>query len=312
MWQVASLEYLSNTELLVQYSENTIVMRYLLHDINEKPLAWVRIHLDRELMLHGRGVIEDVLLQLAAVALVTGLVLLVTVQWWLVRPVARLRRAVARISDSKRWEEQLVVDRPDEIGALTRGINVLLSVLRKQVDALEETSSTDALTGIANRRQFDVRLDDELARLGRRTVPLSLLLMDVDHFKRFNDRYGHPQGDNVLRQFGALLRASCRHQDLPARVGGEEFALILPDTDGAGATAMADKVMQALAVLALEHETSPTAPVVTVSIGIATWPAPQDGGAASLYAQADKALYAAKQLGRNRVRSYGSAEAPTA
>jgi diguanylate cyclase (GGDEF)-like protein len=310
-WELPALQYLSNTHLPAQFSANAIAMQYLLHDVNEKPLAWVRIHMGRELMMHGHNVIQDVLLQLATVALATGLVLLLTVQWWLVRPVSRLRRAVANIGDTKRWEKQLVVDRPDEIGELTQGINSLLSVLRKQVDALEEISSTDALTSIANRRRFDLRLDDELARLGRRTGSLSLLLVDIDHFKRYNDRYGHPQGDEVLRQFGALLSSSCRQQDLPARVGGEEFALILPDTDEAGALAMAYKIMESLATLALEHDASPSASVVTVSMGAATWPVAQDGGAEAFYAQADKALYAAKHLGRNRVCAYGSPYVPS-
>jgi diguanylate cyclase (GGDEF)-like protein len=310
-WELPALRYLLNTQLPAQFSASAIAMQYLLHDVNEKPLAWVRIHMGRELMTHGRNVIQDVLLQLASVAFATGLVLLLTVHWWLVRPVSRLRRAVAKISDTKRWDKELVVDRPDEIGELTQGINSLLSVLRKQVDALEEISSTDALTSIANRRRFDLRLDDELARLGRRTGSLSLLLVDVDHFKRYNDRYGHPQGDEVLRQFGALLSSSCRQQDLPARVGGEEFALILPDTDEAGALAMAYKIMESLATLALEHDASPTASVVTVSMGAATWPVAQDGGAETFYAQADKALYAAKHLGRNRVCAYGSPYVPS-
>ncbi|QDL56215.1 GGDEF domain-containing protein [Rhodoferax aquaticus] len=310
-WTLPALTYLSNTQLPAQFSANAIAMQYLLHDLNEKPLAQVRIHMGRELMTHGRNVIQDVLFQLATVAFATGLVLLLTVHWWLVHPVSRLRRALAKISHTKRWDKPLVVDRPDEIGALTQGINSLLSVLRKQVDALEETSSTDALTGISNRRRFDLRLDDELARLGRRTGALSLLLLDIDHFKRYNDRYGHPQGDAVLRQFGALLGSSCRRQDLPARVGGEEFALILPDTDEAGAKAMADKIMESLATLALEHDASPTASVVTVSMGVATWSVLQAGGDETFYAQADKALYAAKHLGRNRVCAYGSPYVPS-
>lgn len=310
-WKLPSFQHLSNTELVVQVSENSLVMHHLLHDINEKPIAWVSVKLDRELMLQGRKVIRDVLIQLAVVALVTGLVLLVTVQWWLVRPITRLRRSVTLIGETKGWHMQLVVDRPDEIGALAKGINGLLEALRTHVDALTKLSSTDALTGIANRRQFDARLADELARLGRRTGPLSLLLIDVDHFKLYNDRYGHPQGDEVLRQLGVLLRASCRKQDLPARVGGEEFALILPDTDEAGATAMADKIMGALAVLAVEHDHSTTDRMVTVSIGVTTWHAAQDGGADALYAQADKALYAAKQLGRNRVCTFGTPSAPS-
>lgn len=308
-WELAAFKYLTHKTLRVQYSDNSLAMQYLLHDINDHPLVWVNIQLDRELMEQGRKVIRDVLIQLAVVALVTGLVLLVTVQWWLVRPITRLRRSVTIIGETKGWHMRLVVDRPDEIGALAKGINGLLEVLRTHVDALTKLSSTDALTGIANRRQFDARLADELARLGRRTGPLSLLLMDVDHFKSYNDRYGHPQGDEVLRQLGVLLKASCRKQDLPARVGGEEFALILPDTDDAGAIAMADKIMKALAAMALEHDTSTTDRVVTVSIGATTWNTPQNGGADTLYVQADKALYAAKQLGRNRVCTFDSSSA---
>lgn len=305
-WQLPALQYLSNTELTVKFSKDAIAMQYLLHDVNELPLTWVQIHMDRELIMHGRKVIMNVLVQLAAVALVTGLVLLFTVQWWLVRPISRLRHNVAKIGETKHWHTQLAVDRPDEIGALTQGINSLLAVLQKQVHTLEELSSTDALTGIANRRRFDLRLEIELSRLKRGKGPLSLLLMDADHFKHYNDRYGHPQGDEFLRQFGALLGASCRQQDLPARVGGEEFALILPDTDGEGAMAMAEKIMATLAALAFKHDASPTASVVTVSIGVTTWHMVEKRGAAALYAQADQALYTAKQAGRNRACAFSS------
>jgi len=309
-WQLPAFQFLPNNAVQVQFAAEAIAMQYLLQDLNGKPLSSVRIQMDRKLMAQGQRVIQDVLVQLAAVALVTGLVLLLTVHWWLVRPIARLRADVAQISATRHWSQTLVYDRPDEIGALTHGINGLLAVLRQQVEVLETLSSTDALTGIANRRQFDERLDHELVRLGRRAEPLSLLLVDVDHFKLYNDRYGHPEGDAVLRQLGALLRASCRKQDLPARVGGEEFVLLLPDTDVAGACAMADKLMRALAALALVHDSSPTAPMVTVSIGIASWSELHAAGAVALFAQADKALYAAKNNGRMRACVYGTPDVP--
>ena len=309
-WKLSDFQHLQHGDLHVQVAPAAITLQYQLLDLEAEPLSWVRIRMDRKLMEQGQRVIQDVLIQLAVVALATGLVLLITVHWWLVRPIARLRNDVAALSATRRWDETLSYGRPDEIGALTQGINGLLAVLRQQVDALETLSSTDALTGIANRRQFDERLAHELVRLGRLTKPLSLLLLDVDHFKPYNDHYGHPEGDGVLRHLGALLRASCRQQDLPARVGGEEFALLLPDTDSSGATAMADKVMKALAALALVHDRSPTAPVVTVSIGIATWPSVQEGGPAELFAQADKALYAAKHGGRHRACVYGTPDVP--
>lgn len=309
-WQLPAFQYLPKSELYAEFSKDNMAMQYLLLDLNEHPLSWVRIRMHRDLMEQGQRVMVNVLLQLAVVALATGLVLLMTVHWWLVRPIGRLRGAVADISATRRWERTLAYDRPDEIGALTQGINSLLAVLHEQVGALEALSSTDALTGIANRRQFDERLAHELVRLGRHSEPLSLLLLDVDHFKLYNDHYGHPAGDDVLRQLGALLRASCRQQDLPARLGGEEFGLLLPDTDAAGAAAMADKVMKALAALAIGHEHSLTASQVTVSIGVVTWPRVQDGGAAEFFAQADKALYAAKHGGRQRACVYGAPGVP--
>lgn len=309
-WRASDFQHLSHGDLRAHFGSDVITLRYQLQDLEAKPLSWLHIRLDRKLMAQGQRVIKDVLVQLAVVALATGLVLLLTVHWWLVRPIARLRSDVAELSATRQWGETLAYDRPDEIGALTQGINGLLAVLRQQVEVLETLSSTDALTGIANRRQFDERLAHELMRLGRRTRPLSLLILDVDHFKLYNDRYGHPEGDMVLRKLGALLRASCRQQDLPARVGGEEFALLLPDTDATGASAMAEKVMKALAALALVHDSSPTAPVVTVSIGIASWPTLQEGGATEIFAQADKALYAAKHGGRMRACVYGTPEVP--
>jgi diguanylate cyclase (GGDEF)-like protein len=114
----------------------------------------------------------------------------------------------------------------------------------------------------------------------------------------------------VLRNLGLLLRTVGRTQDMPARVGGEEFALLLPDTDTAGAQAMADKVMQALAQLELPHAASPTAHRVSVSVGVVTWAQSGSGGAVALLAQADKALYAAKHGGRMRACVYGTPEVP--
>ena len=176
-WPMPALQYLSTAALHVQFAPGTISMRYLLRDLEEQPLSWVHIQMDRKLMLQAQDVIRDVLLQLTMVALATGLVLLFTVHRWLVRPIARLRVDVAELSAKRQWERTLRSDRPDEIGALTQGINSLLAVLREQVGALETLSNTDALTGIANRRQFDERLAHELARLGRRSGPLSLCLL---------------------------------------------------------------------------------------------------------------------------------------
>jgi diguanylate cyclase (GGDEF)-like protein len=171
---------------------------------------------------------------------------------------------------------------------------------RLQVE-LARLSLTDALTGLANRRRFEKTF--ERAREGARRTgrSLSLLLVDADHFKRFNDRYGHPVGDEVLKGLARCLSASVhRPDDLVARVGGEEFAMLLPDTDGDGAARIAAKVHETIATLGVASA-GIGAGAVTVSVGLASWDGRRDG-AEDLYRNADAALYEAKAGGRNRTR----------
>jgi diguanylate cyclase (GGDEF)-like protein len=166
---------------------------------------------------------------------------------------------------------------------------------------LETLSHQDGLTGIANRRAFDFLIARQFAEAMRRREPLSVVLCDVDDFKAYNDHYGHLAGDECLRQLAAALQRSCkRGTDVAARYGGEEFALVLPDTPQEGALRVFETVQRELAALAIRHEHSPTAAVVTLSAGIATYSAGRDRTPQDLIARADEALYRAKQLGRNR------------
>ncbi|MCJ1884177.1 sensor domain-containing diguanylate cyclase [Pseudomonas sp. LA21] len=178
--------------------------------------------------------------------------------------------------------------------------------LLKANHQLEVLASRDPLTGLQNRRSFDDRLTAELRRAYREQSPLSLLLIDVDYFKRFNDTYGHPAGDDCLRNIGQLLADSVRRPgDLAARYGGEELAVILPNTDNAGAQAVAEQFLQHLWQSNLTHVGSPFGRV-TASIGIATLPAGSDAPAAALIGTADQALYRAKGAGRNRLDNASS------
>ncbi|MFV3307831.1 diguanylate cyclase [Pseudomonas sp. NY15181] len=168
---------------------------------------------------------------------------------------------------------------------------------------LEVLASRDPLTGLQNRRSFDDHLAAELRRAHREQAPLSLLLIDVDYFKRFNDTYGHPAGDDCLRSIGQLLTDRVRRPgDLTARYGGEELAVILPSTDSAGAQAVAEQILQRLWQSNLTHVGSPFGRV-TASIGIATLPAGSGASATALIGAADQALYRAKADGRNRLDS---------
>jgi len=170
---------------------------------------------------------------------------------------------------------------------------------------LTRVSATDALTQAANRRAFEERLEEEWRRAARDVVPLTLLMIDIDHFKAYNDRYGHQAGDECLklitRDFRMRLR---RPADFLARYGGEEFAIILPDTDLSGALVVAEDLRRRTMALEIAHSASPVAGVVTLSIGVAeAEPTANSSSPADLVAASDRALYQAKGLGRNRVKT---------
>jgi len=167
---------------------------------------------------------------------------------------------------------------------------------------LQQLAHTDKLTGLANRRRFDEILEHELRRAQRAGASLALILIDVDFFKKFNDRYGHPAGDACLQAVAGVLAGQVnRNRDLPARYGGEEFAVVLPDTDAAGAMAVAERLRHEIEALRLPHHESPF-DVVTASLGVSAI-APGAGDSPDplgLVARADRHLYQAKHAGRNR------------
>jgi len=167
---------------------------------------------------------------------------------------------------------------------------------------LRQLLSTDALTGIANRRRFDAALEREWRRCRRAGTALSLLMIDVDHFKPYNDQLGHQQGDDCLRQVARLLvDGAGRAGDLVARYGGEEFVCMLPDNGMAGALAVANKLVAAVRHADIYHPRSPAGARLTISIGVATTK-DLSGEPGALMVFADKLLYAAKAAGRNQVK----------
>jgi diguanylate cyclase (GGDEF)-like protein/PAS domain S-box-containing protein len=174
--------------------------------------------------------------------------------------------------------------------------------LHSTTDELKHLVRTDGLTGLLNRRAFDDVLDGEIRRTGRAGTPLSLLLIDVDHFKAFNDHYGHPAGDDCLQRLSQVLKTSLkRPADTAARYGGEEFAAILPDTDEDGAYLVAESFRRALADIGITHRGGDKGHV-TASVGVATYmPDNLRRSAPELIQAADEALYSAKAAGRDRV-----------
>jgi diguanylate cyclase (GGDEF)-like protein len=189
-------------------------------------------------------------------------------------------------------------------------VAVVVATLRRrvdeQVDDLRDRADTDALTGLLNHGAFGTALEDELGRCGRTDEPATLLLLDIDHFKLVNDRYGHLQGDRTLKVVSAVLSAHKRRDDLLGRVGGEEFALLLPQAGLDAAHGVAERIR-----VAVRDATASSPCPLTVSIGIATV-SPAATTSHALMHAADRALYAAKARGRDRAIDLEPARAAAA
>jgi len=213
-------------------------------------------------------------------------------------------------SDASEEEDGLAAGAVDFI-AKSASANVMrarvgtLITLKRQSDLLRRMARIDALTGLANRRHFDEILGSEWRRCTRSGKPLSLVLIDLDHFKLFNDHYGHQAGDSCLQQVSACLKAGfARSHDLVARYGGEEFVCVMPETSLEGAEAKAKALERAVRALRIPHDKSAVAGgIVTISLGVAVAMPNVGDDCAALILCADRSLYLAKDAGRGQVRA---------
>jgi diguanylate cyclase (GGDEF)-like protein len=210
--------------------------------------------------------------------------------------------------DNSSWYHYVAVKLGDGFAVTVRDIT-----FRKQTELdlqeanrkLELIANLDGLTQIANRRRFDDYLSSEWQRHQREQNPLALILIDIDYFKRYNDSYGHQGGDDCLvRVAQAIAKVPERPTDLVARYGGEEFAVILSNTDKEGAIKIAEAIQEAIALLAISHESSEISTQVTLSIGVVSFVPTTNLESKTVIAHADQALYTAKDRGRNQVVAY--------
>lgn len=207
---------------------------------------------------------------------------------------ATLRLLLERLA-SEKSDLEIILD------TTTDHSDTIEALLYDRALSLTREATIDGLTQIANRRAFDQRLEKEWQRLARENLPMSLLLCDVDFFKRYNDRYGHPAGDDCLRAVAQAIESCIRRPaDLAARYGGEEFAVILPNTEQNGAIFVANKISKAIAALEIVHDTSYVKDRVSLSIGISTTQPKRKAESRKLIESADRALYLAKSEGRDR------------
>lgn len=245
---------------------------------------------------------HSLLLQVAlwSLLMVAGLfVLIYYLSGHIVRPLADLKHSAQSLSQGKLLTPRHT-ERDDEIGELARSFAHMSRTLKEKEHQLFALATTDPLTGCLNRRAFSNAACEEYERARRSGRSLALCLMDLDHFKRVNDRYGHSLGDQVLEQFCHRTRSLLRSSDKLGRFGGEEFIVLLPDTSLEGAKLLAERLRQAIATMVIKEGETQVVPV-TVSIGVTEW-APGSTYTETV-SRADKLLYQAKAFGRNRVES---------
>lgn len=217
----------------------------------------------------------------------------------MVRDVRRLTQTAAKYAEGD-YDTRAEVNSRGELRELAEALNAMADRIAQRRAELVDLATTDPLTGLPNRRALRAGMTRELDHARRRGAPLSLILLDLDHFKAVNDEYGHLAGDLVLRQVGKILQSQVRSTDMAGRHGGEEFAVLLPDTGHDAALGTAERVRSALSHTPIEFQGHTVR--VTASLGVVTYP---EHGLTSeeLVRRADVALYAAKRAGRDRVHS---------
>ncbi|MCH8550835.1 MAG: diguanylate cyclase [Natronospirillum sp.] len=292
----------------------------------------VTTYLPRDITLSGAQTLQQVITAFVLVCLLAALV-----TWWVLRrhlvtPLQSLTSEIQQITSTGNYAKQSTLQSNDEIGQLAGNFNNLLRTVDKKHQELSELntklnkeharlistqqelqranfelkslSEKDALTGLYNRLALDRKLEWDWAILGRAGAPLSILLIDIDLFKQYNDHYGHQAGDDCLRRVAiAMESVALRDSDMVARYGGEEFIVLLPNTAKDAAIKLANRLLQVIKDEAIEHQHSPIEKILTVSIGVASAVPQKDHSVKSLVDAADKALYRAKENGRGRVEN---------
>lgn len=294
---------------LIRYADDFIYSYRLQDGLVGGVLCLVVGHKSAEIIQHGRAVQRMVMSCSVIVSVLLLLAVFFVFRRTVTSPLLFLNGKTKEIIKSGNFSATIEVGGAGEIADLGRSINGLLQriVSHEQLlfaanNKLLEQSLTDALTGLANRRDFDAYIKKEWTRLQRSGFPMSIIMCDVDYFKKYNDAYGHQQGDTCLQSLAeALDNAVRRPPDLVARYGGEEFIIILPETDTKGALHIAHKICTEVRALKIEHIVSDVSPCVTISVGVATLIPYEQAKPEYLVRMADEALYLAKEYGRNRV-----------
>jgi len=277
------------------HTEGTIDVLYESHNVNLYNIEELRTEANSNFLFT-----QTITMTGFITGIVTFITAIIAMFRFVLQPARNLLHSMEEFGRGE-MRHRIKVTSTDEFGALAVGFNRMAENLERDQAKLAELAIRDSLTGLYNRREFERLLNDEIHRFRRHGHPVSLLILDLDHFKQINDRYGHQVGDEALRTVAGLITNESRTGDVIARYGGEELAVILPETGAENAAALAERTCQAIAEFPIMISPKEAIPI-TVSIGTAT--VPDDAHTArDLVTAADLAMYEAKRNGRNCVRA---------
>lgn len=298
---------LGSAEVVYEIQKDLMRLSWPVQDLAKKNLGYIEMEWPRRLSHQARDDLDGVRWQFIAFFAAMAIGFLFILDRQVIRRLVGFGAQLRGINQSSDWHKRIDVDGDDEISDLANDTNQLLGIISHQVENLNLLAETDALTRLPNRRKFDNFLQHALLTVARSKRPMCLVLLDVDHFKAYNDHYGHALGDAALQEVAACLKEHARRPgDLPARIGGEEFAVVLEDTDLAGATKWVHGAQSALAERGIMHALSTSGDFLAFSAGLVQ--AMPGETVEALYSRADAALYRAKRQGRNQIEVDGAAK----
>ncbi|MCG8571108.1 MAG: diguanylate cyclase [Spirochaetes bacterium] len=293
---IKSLEFVTD-----KIQDNFLIYDYYL-DIIERPAFLISMNYPHQILDQGQLAIFFAILSLLLLGIMVLFIIILLLRKFILYPISDLVTHIEEITHGSDYTLRLNMNRADEIGHLSNNFDEMMDKIEQQTKKLEQLTIIDSLTNIPNRRKFDEVLNSEWYRHMRFNTSIALILCDIDHFKAYNDYYGHQAGDACLVSVAETLAHSVnRAGDLACRYGGEEFAFILSDTGKEGALIIAARIKEAIEEMKIPHEKSSTSSHVTISMGVTVIIPSYNNNMKDFIEKADQALYQAKKKGRNRI-----------
>ena len=302
----------SENDFFMEKTEDSVIIYKVLNDINETPQLLLKTSINRDITKYGTRTMNIFRIGIIVFIVMMTLILIVIFEEVLTKPIIKISSFIKSIDSKEYSPKALYLDRNDEIGFLADTIDKFIERINIQKadlihlnKKLKEKANTDALTGLSNRHIIDLHFPNLWKTLSRDKSPISVILIDIDYFKKYNDNYGHQCGDDCLKSVASIIKSPLsRSTDMAIRFGGEEFLVILPSTPLEGAVKVAKLIQSGLKKEKIEHKKSDVSDFLTFSIGVSISNPTADNNLDLLIEQADSALYSSKDNGRNRITTY--------